>query len=106
MFNPFLTGSWTAECTESYWLWTFIVLFAGFIPLTIIWLKIVYTRFEISMGIPIEYGTLFVANNLCGLMFFQVPQHRAQTRAQTRAASPNPSRELKHRAQTRAWPWP
>lgn len=71
MFDPFLTGSWTSSCTQSKWLWTYTALFAVFIPLTIIWLKIVYTRFEISTGIPIEYGTLFVANNICGLMFFQ-----------------------------------
>jgi len=38
--------------------------------MTIVWLKIVYTRFEVSAALPIEYGTVQMCSYLGGVVFF------------------------------------
>ena len=58
-------------CYESALLWTFAATFALVGILTVIWLKIVYTRFETTTGLPIEYGTFHVASVLGGMLFYQ-----------------------------------
>ena len=58
-------------CYQSGWLWLCVVLFGGVGVLTVLWLKIVYTRFEVSRGLPIEYGTVHCSSIAGGLVFYQ-----------------------------------
>ena len=36
--------------------------------MTIIWLKIVYARYETTTGLPVEYGTVHVSSVLGGII--------------------------------------
>ena len=87
-------------CLESVWLWSvaaaksplstpraphehptstlsavvrsFATVFCAVGVLTVLWLKIVYTRFETTTGLPIEYGTVHACSVLGGIIFYQV----------------------------------
>merc|ERR1711871_802753 len=69
-----------AACQESHWPtccvasgipWAFIVLFSSIGVLTVLWLRIVYTRYETTRGLPIEYGTVHIGSVLGGLFLYQ-----------------------------------
>lgn len=54
----------------SGWFWLFVVIALVVGVLTVVWLKIVYTRYEVTVGLPIEYGTLQAFSYLAGIFFF------------------------------------
>jgi len=54
----------------SFWFWLFVLIATTVGILTVIWLKIVYTRYEVTTGLPIEYGTLQAFAYLAGIFFF------------------------------------
>jgi len=39
--------------------------------MTVIWLKIVYTRYETTEALPIEYGTVHACSVLAGYVFYK-----------------------------------
>ena len=63
--------AWPTCCFASGWTWLFILTFCGVGVLTVVWLKIVYTRFEVTSGLPIEYGTVQFCSVLGGMIFYQ-----------------------------------
>ena len=65
------TALWPVCCVANPWTWIFMVMFSVVGLWTIVWLKVVYTRFELTLGLPIEYGTVQVASVLGGLFFYQ-----------------------------------
>jgi hypothetical protein len=58
-------------CFASGWTWLFLLLFCGIGPLTVVWLRIVYTRYETMTGLPTEYGTVQFCSCLGGYIFYQ-----------------------------------
>ena len=46
------------HCYNRPWLYLAVLLFAVVAYLTVVWLKIVYTRYEVTLGLPIEYAAL------------------------------------------------
>jgi len=58
-------------CWLSVWLWAFAIVFCSVGVLTVIWLKIVYTRIETTTGLPIEYGTVHACSVLGGIVFYR-----------------------------------
>ena len=63
--------AWPSCCLASGWTWAFFVVFCSIGMLTVIWLRIVYTRFETTTGLPIEYGTVQLCSVLGGLLLYQ-----------------------------------
>lgn len=62
------------ECISTSSSWTFyaalaVGLTAGLASATY-WMRIVYTRYETTVALPIEYGALNVGNLLSGLLFY------------------------------------
>jgi len=62
---------WPGPCYERPTLWLFVLVFALVGVMTIIWLKIVYTRYETTEALPIEYGTVHACSVLAGFVFFR-----------------------------------
>jgi len=61
---------WPEHCNSSASWWAFFAAFNVVGVMTIVWLKIVYTRFEVSAALPIEYGTVQMCSYLGGVVFF------------------------------------
>lgn len=61
---------WPKTCYASGVVWLFTVLFIGASLSTVIWLKIVFTRYETTTALPIEYGTVCACSVLSGLLFY------------------------------------
>ena len=62
---------WPACCLASGWFWIFAGVFCSVGVLTVLWLRIVYTRFETTTGLPIEYGTVQLCSVLGGLLLYE-----------------------------------
>ena len=62
---------WPGPCYELPTLWLFVAVFALVGVMTVIWLKIVYTRYETTEALPIEYGTVHACSVLAGFLFFR-----------------------------------
>lgn len=62
---------WPQECWHSPALWTFLLVVTFVALLTVGWLKIVYTRYETTTALPIEYGTVHFFAVLGGMFFFR-----------------------------------
>ena len=58
-------------CYTSGLPWMLLLVFCFVGVLTVVWLKIVYTRFETTTGLPIEYGTVHCCSVLGGLYFYE-----------------------------------
>jgi len=58
-------------CFANGWTWAFLFVFASVGVLTVIWLKLVYTRYETTTGLPVEYGTVHCCSIMGGLIFYQ-----------------------------------
>jgi len=58
-------------CIDSPTLWITVALFSGVGVLTVIWLKLVYARYSVSLAMPIQYGTLQVGAILGGVVFYR-----------------------------------
>ena len=65
---------WPLCCFANAWTWVFTLAFSFVGVWTVIWLKVVYTRFELTLGLPIEYGTVHVGSVLGGLIFYKESQ--------------------------------
>ena len=64
-------ASWPSECFTAPVLYVFVAVFAIVGVMTVVWLKIVYTRYETTTALPIEYGTVHACSVLCGFVFFR-----------------------------------
>ena len=52
-------------------LWGFGLLFVTVSLSTVVWLKIVFTRYETTKALPVEYGTVAACSVLSGLLFYR-----------------------------------
>ena len=66
---------WPKQCYGSFVVWLFTVLFIGASLSTVIWLKIVFTRYETTTALPIEYGTVCACSVITGLLFYNEVQY-------------------------------
>ena len=64
-------GHFPSECARSGVLWSFAVLFVTVSLSTVFWLKIVFTRYETTTALPVEYGTVNACSVLSGLLFYR-----------------------------------
>jgi hypothetical protein len=71
MFEQCFGSGFGPECAGSGVLWSFSALFVLVSASTVVWLKIVFTRYETTTALPIEYGTVNACSALSGLLFFR-----------------------------------
>ena len=64
-------NGWPECCWVSGTFWSFLIVFGLTGILTVVWLQVVYTRFETTRGLPIEYGTVHICSILGGLTLYE-----------------------------------
>ena len=69
------SGFWSSPCAGSavFWLSAVVVALCGLG--TLHWLKIVFTRHEVTRALPIEYGFLNTVAVLAGVVFYREHQY-------------------------------
>merc|ERR1712100_26436 len=67
----FSTWSMPHPCGKEKNFYMVLVILVTAIVATVLWLKIVYTRYETTTAMPIEYGTLHLGVIIGGIVFFQ-----------------------------------
>ena len=70
MFQNCFADGFPGYCARSGVLWLFAVLFVTVSLSTVMWLKIVFTRYETTTALPVEYGTVNACSVLSGLLFY------------------------------------
>ena len=65
------SGFWEEPCASSgvFWASCAVVMLCGLG--TMVWLKIVFTRHEVTRALPIEYGMLNTVAVLAGVVFYR-----------------------------------
>ena len=79
MFEACFAASWPGECSSSGVLWFFTVLFVTVSLSTVVWLKIVFTRYETTTALPVECTRIAPTPHPrpCPRRLFACPQSRA-----------------------------
>ena len=71
MFESCFAAEWPDSCWRSGVLWICALLFVAVSLSTVLWLKIVFTRYETTTALPVEYGTVNACSVLSGLLFYR-----------------------------------